>query len=345
MSYQKFQVYFFLAILTLSGVLTLVVFSPYLTMLAFGGVLAVVYRPIYRYCLKWIRSETAAAFLTLLCVVLTILLPTMYFFAALSTELAGLVVNVKNLFTDNVLADLLARVLPPSFTAQIPAFADELIGALRTLVGVLTENLVAILKNVVGVFFSFLIILISVYYLLKDGSKIKKEFMALSPLGDEYDELVLQRVIVAIGAVMGGMVIVGLIKGLVSGIFFYLFGVPAPLFWGSMTGLASFVPVLGSALVTIPVVIYLLLTGHIGAGIALGIISFAIIGAIDNIIQPKLVQSQTNIHPLLVLLSILGGLSFYGFSGFILGPLTLAVTMALLDIYKKEFRNYLERAI
>jgi len=95
--------------------------------------------------------------------------------------------------------------------------------------------------------------------------------------------------------------------------------------------------------VTVPAIIYLLLIGKIGSAIGLSIVSFGIIGTIDNFLQPKLVEQKTNIHPLLILLSILGGLQFYGFAGFILGPLTLAVTMALIDIYKKEFRGYLEK--
>jgi predicted PurR-regulated permease PerM len=116
------------------------------------------------------------------------------------------------------------------------------------------------------------------------------------------------------------------------------------MFWGTMTGLASFLPIFGSALITVPMVIYLFMTGHIGAAIGLGVVGLAIIGTIDNLLQPILVESVTRIHPLLILLSILGGFQFYGFTGFILGPLTLAVTMALLDIYKREFKNYAEHA-
>ncbi|MBU1915759.1 AI-2E family transporter, partial [Patescibacteria group bacterium] len=136
--------------------------------------------------------------------------------------------------------------------------------------------------------------------------------------------------------------IMGIIKGILAGFFFWLFGLPAPLFWGVMTGIASFVPIFGISLTTIPAAIYLFLTGNIIGGAALLIISVTIIGTIDNFLQPKLVESKTKIHPLLILLAILGGLQFYGFSGFILGPLTLAVTMALFSIYEKEFRRYLE---
>ncbi|MEK9151976.1 MAG: AI-2E family transporter [Patescibacteria group bacterium] len=344
MSFQKFQVYFFLIIMLVSMGLTLTVFSPYLTLLAFGGVLAVVFRPIYRHLLAWFKSETAAAFLTVIGVMITILLPAIYLFAALSTEIVEVFSNVKGVVRNGEMAAIVNRMVPSAFHDQVPAMIAELGNALRALAGVISTNLVGILRNAVGIVFGFLIIMISVYYLLKDGSKIKRELMTLSPLRDQYDELVIQKVIVAVGAVMGGILIVGLVKGVLAAVLFLIFGVPAPFFWGAMTTLAAFLPFVGSSLVTVPVVLYLLAIGRIGAAIGVGLIAIGLIGTIDNLIGPKFIQGKTHIHPLLVLLSILGGISFYGFSGFILGPLTLAVTMALLDIYKKEFRNYLEKA-
>ncbi|MEA3249723.1 MAG: AI-2E family transporter, partial [Patescibacteria group bacterium] len=169
------------------------------------------------------------------------------------------------------------------------------------------------------------------------------KLLAMSPLADEYDELVFNKLSIAVRAVMGGVLIMGIIKGILAGVFFWVFGVPAPLFWGLLTGIASFIPIVGSALVTVPAVIYLILTGHLLAAVGLLAVSVAIIGTVDNFLQPKLVESKTKIHPLLILLSILGGLKFFGFAGFILGPLTLAVTLALVDIYEKEFKHYIEQ--
>jgi predicted PurR-regulated permease PerM len=343
MSYKKFQVYFFVSVLIISAAFTLVVFRSYLTLLAFGGVLAIIARPLYRYLFRHLKSETAASFLCVIIISLTVLLPSAYFFAALSAELVDLFTNIKGYFDLVTLDQVLRRVLPLSLQANIPEVINEILGVLRGVVGQLSANLISLFSNLVNIFIGFIIIMIMVYYLLKDGTKIKKELLLMSPLGDEHDELVLQKVILAVRAVMNGVLIVGLIKGILAGLSFWIFGVPAPMFWGTMTGLASFLPIFGSALITVPMIVYLFLTGHMGAAIGLTVISLTIIGTIDNLLQPKLVESVTRIHPLLILLSILGGFEFYGFTGFILGPLTLAVTMALLDIYKKEFKNYVER--
>ncbi|HTM68074.1 MAG TPA: AI-2E family transporter [Candidatus Binatia bacterium] len=344
MAYKKFQVYFFVAVLAGSGLLTLTVFRPYLTLLAFGGVFAVVSRPLYLFILKYLKSSTAAAFLTIIIVASIIMLPTAFFFASLAAELGVLFSNIRGYFDSNTLSQLLIRYLPQKLHGQIPAMIDEGVQLLRGFAELLSTNLLALFSNLFDIVFGFLVVLFSGYYLLKDGTKVKKELLTLSPLGDDHDEEVFQRVVVTVRAVMTGVLIVGLIKGVLSGLFYWIFGIPAPLFWGTMTGFASFIPIFGSAIVTVPAVLYLLLIGKVGAAIGLAIVAFGIIGTIDNFLQPKLMEGKTNIHPLLILLAILGGLHFYGFSGFILGPLTLSVTMALIDIYKKEYRAQLEGA-
>ena len=344
MSYKKFQVYFFLVILTLSGLLTLVVFWPYLTLLAFGGVLAVMAWPLYRRLHTLIKSETAAAFLTIIVVATAVILPMAFFIASLSTELIGLFSNIKGHIDSETLSQLLRTVLPTSMQEQIPVLLDEGLRLVSGVAGSLSKNLFEFFSNLVNVFIGLIVVVMSAYYILKDGRKIKAELMVLSPLDDEHNEVVFTRIVTAVRAVMNGMLVVGMLKGMLAGIFFWIFGVPAPLFWGTMTGVAAFIPIFGSGIVLAPAIAYLIFSGHVGAAIGLGAVSLGVVGMVDNFLQPKLVESKTNIHPLLVLMSILGGLQFYGFSGFILGPLTLAVLMALMDIYKKEFRQHLEGA-
>lgn len=341
MSYRKFQVYFFIFLLAASIGLTFYLFRPYLTLLAFGGVLAIVARPLYRQLLKFLKYEAAAAFLTVLCVALTIVLPTAYFVAALAYELSGILSNVKGSLHTVDIGVFLTNVLPAAFRSQVPALVSGLDDVLHGLAGFLSSRAVGLFSNVLNIIIGFLIILVSTYYILKDGTRIKRELIALSPLDNANDEEIFQKLIVTVSAVMGGTVVLGIIKGVLASLFFALFKVPAPLFWGLLTGVAALIPLVGSSLVTVPVVLYLLLVGQYASAIGLAVIAVGVIGTIDNLLQPKFVQSKTNIHPLLVLLSLLGGLRIYGFAGFILGPLTLAVLMALLDIYKKEFGKLL----
>jgi len=343
MSYKKFQVYFFISVLIASLLLTLLVFRAYLVLIAFAGVLAILFRPVFRRFLGLVRSEAVAALMTVIVAVAAVLLPVTLFFMALYNELVSVVLNSRLKVDADSMAQYLQERLPVDLQSQVPIIVSSVMDFIRGIGTEISTVLFSLFSNAVGVFLAFIVILIAVYYLLKDGTVLKQRLMKISPLLDEYDELVLGRMITAVQAVISGGLVVISIKAVLAGVFFAIFGVPAPIFWGAMTGVASLLPIVGSALVTVPAVIYLIYAGHPGAAVGLGIISIVLIGTIDNFLQPKLVQSRTNIHPLLILLSILGGVKFYGFAGFILGPLTLAVTAALLDIYEREFRSYVQR--
>lgn len=339
MSAQKVQEYFFFGVLIVSVCLTLLVFRPYLTLLAFSGVIAIIFHPLFKYIERVLKSPSMAAFLSVIAVAITVILPTVLVVAALYTELSEGVIDIHKLIDPNSLTTLLQVVLPPSMREQIPLLLSELIKTFDTIGSMVSSQLLLVFSNVISVLVSFFIILIAVYYLLKDGARMKRHLLTISPLNNEHDELIFRRMFVAVRAIMGGVIIIGAIKGLVVSVLFLIFGMPAPFFWGFVTGFTSLIPVVGAAAVLAPAFLYLLYQGHVAAAFALLVIAAFIIGIVDHFVQPKIVQSKTDIHPLLILLSILGGFSFYGLAGFVLGPLTLAVTMSLVDIYRKDFRN------
>jgi predicted PurR-regulated permease PerM len=339
MNDRRLQTYFFIIVLVASIVLTLVMFGTYLRLLAFGGVLAVAVRPVYRWFLKIFRSEQAAAFVTVICSALVILIPLVVFAGSLYLEASDIISGVSGRLTDGILSETMANIVPASLLPQVTALLSDSQSVAKAVASYLTSSLPSIFSNFMAVALGFFIVLFSTYYLLKDARKLKAAVIALSPLTDENDESVIDRVLKTVVAVMNGVVVIALVKAVLAAVFFWVFGVPQPFFWGAVTGFASILPIIGSGLVAVPAVAYLLLTGHLAAAVGLAIVSMAIIGTVDNFLQPKLVESKTNIHPLLVLVAVLGGFRFYGFAGFVLGPLTLAVALALIDIYKKDFRR------
>ncbi len=121
-------------------------------------------------------------------------------------------------------------------------------------------------------------------------------------------------------------------QGVVATVGFLIFGVPEPLIWGLFTVIAALVPTVGTSLSIIPAVIVLALTGHVPQAIGMAIWGVLAVGLIDNFLGPKLVSSTTKLHPLLVLLSVLGGLSLFGFLGFLIGPIIMAIMIELIDI-------------
>lgn len=337
MTNGRVRAYFFGGALAVSVILTLLVFRSYLVPLVLGGVLAVISMPLFRFLHGRTKSRTTAASITVLATFLLIVLPAIYFFAALAGEVGGLINNVGSILQYDRLSDLLRRFLPESFHGQIPTIMEQSADFIGALIRGVSSSLLTFFANLAGGFLDFVVMMFSVFYLLRDGHRVKRELLRLSPLSDVNDEVVFTNVVKTIRAVVVGFMLIGFLKGILSGLGYWVVGVPAPLFWGSMTGLAFFIPVLGTSLVMVPMVVWLALQGSWSAAIGLGVFSVLIVGTIDNFLQPLLIGGQAKIHPLLILLALLGGLQTFGFAGLIIGPLILAVSLALIQIYKAEF--------
>jgi len=138
----------------------------------------------------------------------------------------------------------------------------------------------------------------------------------------------------SIRSIIGGSIVVAICQGIVSGIGFAIFGIPNPALWGTLAGLAALIPGVGTSLILIPAVVYAFVAGSLFHGIGLGIWGLTAVGLLDNFLSPKLIGGGLKIHPLIVLFSIIGGLTFFGPEGFLLGPLTISLLMALLGIYR-----------
>jgi predicted PurR-regulated permease PerM len=337
MSNKRLREYFFGAVLTVSIILTLLVFRSYMVPLVLGGVLAVISMPMFRYIHLKTGSRNIAAGFTVLAAFLLIVMPAIYFFAALAGEVGGLINNVSEILKYDRVSEYLYRFLPQPLHEQVPTILDQSVSVIGALIRGLSTSLLTFFANLAGGFLSFAVMMFSTFYLLRDGHKVKRELLRLSPLSDVNDEAVFTNVVKTIRAVVVGFMLIGFLKGILSGLGYWVAGVPAPLFWGAMTGLAFFIPVLGTGLVMVPVVVWLALQGSWGAAIGLGIFSVLIVGTVDNFLQPLFIGGQAKIHPLLILLALLGGLQTFGFAGLIIGPLILAVSLALIQIYKVEF--------
>jgi predicted PurR-regulated permease PerM len=348
MSYRRLQVYFFMAVFALTLVVAFLVFRPYLSLMVFSGILAVLMQPVYRYLRRHFRGNSMFASLaTVFLTLVLILMPLLLIVGTMVTEAVQLFNTVRQQVSFEDVADSLAKILGPEQAHAIAAEATRAVrdvaSYVQPVISSLTSNIAALFADTFAFILGFFILLMGMYYLLKDGGEFKRQLLDLSPLGDEDDTTIVDRIMDAIKAVAYGQFVVSLIKGTIGGIAFVALGLPAPVFWGSMIAMTNFIPAIGTALVTVPFTVYLFAVGRLWSGLALAIISVLVIGLVDNFLTPQVMRSRIKIHPMLILLSILGGLQFFGAYGIFFGPIVLSVTIALIDIYKKEFRSSVEQ--
>ena len=140
---------------------------------------------------------------------------------------------------------------------------------------------------------------------------------------------------------LGGSLATALIHGTAGRLIFLFFGLPSPLLWGTVMAFLSLVPVVGTALVWGPPVVYYILTGAVWKGIILLVVFVGVMGTVDNLVKPILIRRGTEIDTFWIFLSVLGGIGVFGFLGLFLGPFLVTICLVLVEIYKVEFRDEL----
>ena len=336
MDKEKLQTFFFLSLLLGISTLVIFVFLPYLSVIIVSGTLAVVLYPLYRRIMRVIPHETFASLITVLIALLVIFIPLFMFGAAVVTQAGELYLSITNgaKNTDFVnQAILLIQEKLKLFAPQATFDFDE---SLKQLLGWILGKVGVIFSEVTNFILGFVLSMLALYYFLKDGKKLEEMLIALSPLKDTDDREIFHKIHTAVHSVIWGTIVVALVQGILVATGFYIFGVPNGALWGAFAAIAALIPFVGTTIVVLPAVAYLFITGNSLAATGLIIWGATAVGLVDNILTPKLIARGTRLHPLLILFSVLGGLSLFGPSGFLIGPLLLSLFFALLDIYRKQ---------
>lgn len=333
---QKPQFYFLLALIIGTLILSFFVLRPFASVFIIAAIFAVVFQPLYRRILKYcFNHEGLASLLTIIIITAIILTPLSFLGVRILQELRQLYIsliegsgkdNFINVF--NILAENIRHyfLLPQQFSIDFGQYFKE---GLKWLL----QNSAGLFSNVASTIANFFIFLISLYYLLKDGHKIKQAVINYSPLDDKDDEMILNKLELAISSIVKGNFTIAFLQGVLTTIGFTIFGVPSAILWGAAACIASLVPTVGTSLIFIPAIILMFTTGHILASAGLLLWGALAVGTIDNFLGPKLIGRGMKLHPLLVLFSVIGGAVFLGLIGFILGPIILSLLFALLHIY------------
>ena len=330
---QKTQTIFFLVLLAGSILLAALVYAPFAQVLAMATITSVMLAGFYDRSLKLFRGrETVAALATILVLLTMIVVPLLFIGNQVADEAAQMYRAVSG--KEDVFFTTIETTLNNFIQPILPDTVFSVGELLEQAFGFLSSRIGSVFSGFVSVVASIFLWLIATFYLLKDGKSFVGKLIALSPLRDDYDKVVLHRMIMAIHSVVRGQLLVATIQGALTGIGFAILGVPSPALWGVVAAFCALVPGLGTSLVLIPGITYLIFSGQPIQATILSMWGVFAVGVIDNLLGPSLVGKGAGIHPLLILFAVLGGFVFYGPLGFILGPLTASFMIAMFDIYR-----------
>ena len=336
---ERFEKPFFLLLCALALILAFLVFLPEINAIILGAAFAIFFHPIYVRFLRKMPHEWLAALLTVILAAIVIVVPLFIFGYQLFAEAEGLyahlaaggVSSLEGLVRER-LGSMITQVNQPSgalasFNLNFGQYLTQFVG------GGIMSNAGGILARIGGVIWTFFLAFFAFFYLLKDGEKLRKLVIRSMPLADGRSEEIVDRLVSMAISVVRGALFMAIVWGLIVGIEFLVFGVPNPVFWGAISILAAFIPVIGVSLVIIPGILYVALTAGIVKAIVFAVIAFVISAFMESTLHPMVIGHGRHIHPFLLLLSVLGGISFFGPIGLFLGPLVLSLFLTVFEIY------------
>ncbi len=328
--------YFFFGLLLATFIFTFFIFQPFWVVFVLGLSFAIVLYPIYEWLTKKRLPSWLASFLTVLFFIIVLCGPLLGIGAVVFKQSQ----NLYHTVTDNgnaapffnTIENKINKILPSGMIFDANKKATEF-------VSFLSKNIASIFTTTISAFFSFLLMLLIIFYFLKDGAQWRKAIIVLSPLGDKDDEKIISRLAQAVNGVIKGSLFIAVIQGTLMGLGLWFFGIQNAALWGVVAGITSLIPTLGTSLVSIPAIIFLYVTAGTGPAIGLFIWAAVMVGMIDNFLGPTIVGKKIQISSLVILFSVLGGISLVGPVGLLVGPLTVSLLYTLISIYRNEFRE------
>ena len=343
---QRVNVLFFYGAVLLVGWLFFRIIEPFLEEIAWAAVLAICFQPAHARLARRFGPSRAALLSTLIVTALLVI-PGILVASALVTEGGHAANDLQAAFEKEGTtrardawewARLHLPLLPPA--DEVLARVSESMGSLAAAVA---SKAGGVLKNVVSFLFSLVITLCIIFFFLRDGAALYGVIDRTLPFPANQRRRLVKQTEDLVSASVIATLLIAVIQGSAGGLAFASLGLRSPVVWGVVMGIASFIPLIGTALVWLPAALWLLASGSAVKGIVLIGIG-ALISNVDNVVRPMLLSGKSEMNGLLVFISLMGGVTAFGFIGIVLGPLVAATVVALLESYTEPMPEATESA-
>jgi len=316
---------------------------PFYGTLLWSAIIALLFAPLHRRLLRWLRHRrTLAALLTVLTAVVIVVVPFALLSATLAYEAAGLLARIQSGEASPV--PYLRGVFDalPGWAATLLEYFgmvdfDTLQRWLNTRLeqgsGFIATQAFSLGQNTFEFAASLLITSYLAFFLIRDGDRIVHAMRRALPLTPAHKQELLDKFSNVILSSVRGNLVVAAIQGALGGLAFWSFGVRGALLWAVVMAFLSLLPAIGAALVWLPVAIWFFVTGAIWQSIALAAWGMLVIGLVDNLLRPMLVGKATLMPDYVVMITTLGGMVVFGINGFVLGPVIAAMFFAVWHLY------------
>ena len=325
------------------------VLRPFLNIFLLALVIATITYPVYRRLLGLTRGrQSLSSFLSIVFVVVVLIIPCLLLLGLLATESVQVYgwINekVQNGAVEKSVVqramDLQAKYLPKLDLERLD-LGQKLAAMAGILSGILMKWSTSALKGITSAVWQFLLMLFALFYFYKDGAAFLRWMMHLTPLPGSLEREIAEKFKEVSESAFYGTFLTALAQGFLGGLGFLIVGLP-PLVWGVFMAFLSLIPLVGTFLVWGPAAILLMASDRLGAGIFLVVWGVVVVGLSDNVLRPLLMKGKSQLHPLLIFFSLIGGMIAFGPLGILLGPLAIVLVISMLRAYEEAARPFLE---
>jgi len=314
-------------------VLSFLLIRPMILAIFLGMILAFLFSPLQKRLVNLIKSKTLSSFIITIFLILLIVLPLWFLTPVLLNQ------SIQ-IFTASQQLDIvgpLKQIFPSLFSTE--TISNEMTNVIYSFVTKITNSIMSsfskLILNFPTLALQLIVTLFIFFFSLRDGEKLVLYLQSLLPFSKSVEKKLFKSTKDITYSVIYGQIAIGIFQGLLAGVGFFIFGLKNALFLTFLAALAGIFPIIGTALVWVPVAIFLLINGNLGAFIGVSI--FGVLSSLmENTVKPAFVAKRTNVNSAVILLGMVGGLLFFGILGIILGPLILAYLLIVLEVYRDK---------
>ena len=344
---ERFRKTFLLGLVAAISIAFVLMIRPFLTPLLLAAIFTGLSFPLQRRLTGLLGGRGAlAAAITIALLLLVVVAPLLSFL--------GIVASQASEITQSIAPWLQARIaesragnlgdhLPlPDFLAPYETQIYAKLGEVTSMVGqFFFKTLTAATRGTASFLLALFVMLYAMFFFLRDGRNFLNQILYYVPLHTEDELRMVGKFVSVTRATLKGSLIIGILQGTLAGGAFLVAGIPGAAFWGTLMAILSIIPGLGTALVWIPATGWLYLNDEVGAAAGLALWCLGVVGMVDNVVRPWVVGRDTQMSDLMIMLSTLGGLLFFGAPGLLVGPILAGLFVTVWEIYGEAFAAYL----
>lgn len=341
----------FLVVLLGAGILLALLFWTYISAIVLGLLIASAFFPLYSRLRSVLKNRAQpAALLMCLIITVTLIIPVGGFVGTLSNEAfdfykrSRTMVSVSQLdqmiHGDSIWANRIRRLAGMAGVSLDVEALNQLASSIGTNVGLfLSRQIGSLASNLLSLLIHFFLMILVIFYIFKDGERLKNYISELLPFPLSQQELMVNKFRETGRSVILANGVSGIIQGVLAGVGFFFSGLGSPFLWGTIAAFMAFLPLVGASIVFVPATAILFLQGKTGMGVLFFIYNVFYSAVIEYVIKPRLIGKGMKMNPLLVFIGVLGGLKLFGILGVVYGPLIMTIFLTLAEIYRLEYKE------